>query len=114
MQIQVNTDAHVQGDTALIGWVERELQQRLGRFVDRLTRVEVHLRDSNAGRSGENDKHCVLEARLAGERPVAVHHEGERVAEAFHGAVERLRHTLEHALGRRLAARRRNVEPAPL
>jgi ribosome-associated translation inhibitor RaiA len=100
MQIQLNTDANVQGRDSLAAWVEGELKKELQRFADHITRVEVHLSDASATRIGEADKRCKLEARLAGRQPVAVSHDAAKVADAFHGAVNRLQRKLDTALGR--------------
>jgi len=100
MQIQLNTDANVQGRDSLAAWVESELKKELQRFADHITRVEVHLSDASATRIGETDKRCKLEARLAGRQPVAVSHDAAKVADAFHGAVNKLQRKLDTALGR--------------
>ena len=100
MQIQLNTDNHVHGEASLADWAERELRDRLQRFVDHVTRIEVHLSDIKRARVGEHDKRCKLEARLAGRQPVAVHHDAGKVADALHGAADKLARALDSALGR--------------
>jgi len=112
MQIQLNTDTHVQGDDSMAQWVEREIKDRLGRFSEQITRIEVHLRDTSAAHATAHDKRCVIEARMAGRSPLAVTHDAEKVADALHGAAEKLARTLDTTLGRERAARRRAV-PAP-
>jgi hypothetical protein len=110
MQIQINTGNHVQGDEALNAWAEQELRDRLGRFGDSITRVEVHLSDVNGARLGGEDKRCKLEARLAGRQPVVVSHDAGKVADALFGAVDKLQRLLDTALGRtRDAAGRSSV-----
>jgi hypothetical protein len=100
MQIQLNTDKHVQGDDALSAWVDAELRERLGRFGDHLTRIEVHLSDINGARAGDQDKRCKLEARLAGRQPVVVSHDAGKVADAMFGAADKLQRMLDTTLGR--------------
>lgn len=107
MQVQLNTDANVQGRDSLAAWAERELNDKLARFRDRITRIEVHLSDASAPRIGAQDKRCVIEARLARRRPIAVSHDAGKVADAFHGAADKLVRALDTALGRARAARRR-------
>lgn len=107
MQIQLNTDNHVQGQDSLAEWAERELKNKLARYRDQITRIEVHLSDENGGRVGEQDKRCKLEARLAGHQPVAVSHDAGKVAEALNGAAEKLLRLLETTLGRKRDARGR-------
>lgn len=100
MQIQVNTDGHIQRSAALAEWVERDVQDKLARFGENITRIEVHLSDMGNGRNGEADKRCLLEARLAGRTPVAVSHDAAKVADAVHGASDKLVRALDSALGR--------------
>lgn len=114
MQIQLNTDKHVQGDTSLQAWAERELRERLGRFGDHITRIELHLSDIDGARGGARDKRCKLEARLAGRQPVAVSHDAGTVAEAMFGAADKLQRLLDTALGRtRDAAGRELLRDGP-
>lgn len=64
MQIQVNTGHHVEGGEELTRQIEGVVEGALGRFSDRITRVEVHLTDENGSqKSGDSDKQCVMEAR---------------------------------------------------
>jgi len=108
MQIQLNTDHHVNADARLAAWAEGELRQRVARHQDQLTRIEVHLSDVNADRRDGHDKRCVLEARPAGRRPVAVSHEAANVAEALTGAADKLLRRLDHDQGRRHDAHARD------
>lgn len=100
MQIQVNTDHNVEGHEALIHWIESEVNHTLGRFSDHVTRVEVHLSDENSGKSGDNDKRCLIEARLAAHQPLAVSHHAGSLNDAFSGAAEKMKRSLESTLGR--------------
>ncbi|BAL94672.1 HPF/RaiA family ribosome-associated protein [Rubrivivax gelatinosus] len=100
MQVQVNTDNHVQNDDTLAAWAEREIKAKLERFGDAVTRVEVHLADVNASRAGDADKRCTLEARLAGRQPVAASHDAQRVADAFTGALDKLLRVVDSTLGK--------------
>jgi ribosome-associated translation inhibitor RaiA len=100
MQIQVNTDHNLEGREALIHWVEAEVRQILDRFSDHITRVEVHLSDENSGKSGGDDKRCLMEARISSRQPLAVHHHAGSLNDAFSGAAEKMKRSLESALGR--------------
>lgn len=100
MIVQVNTDKNVEGHRELAGRVEAEVTTKLARYSDQLTRVEVHLGDENAGRSGATDKRCTVEARPAGRQPVAVTHHAATPEEACRGAVGKLRNVLESTFGR--------------
>ena len=100
MQIQVHTDASIEGGDRLLSHVEAEIGSALSRFSDRLTRVEVHLGDENAAKSGGIDKRCMLEARPTGQQPVAVTHYAATVEESVTGAAQRLNNLLTSKFGR--------------
>ena len=101
MQIQVNTDNHIQGDARLIEYVEGIVTDALDRFGDRITRVEVHLTDQNSrNKAGGNDKRCVLEARLSHKQPVSVSHDADTVKESLHGAADKMEKLLDHTIGK--------------
>ena len=100
MQVQVNTDDHIQGGEALAQWVRDEVSSRLTRFKDHLTRLEVFLTDVDGAKSGVNDKRCRLEARVASRQPVTVTAEADKMAAAFIAAVDKLARALDTDLGR--------------
>lgn len=100
MHIQVNTDDTIEGREALRAQVEATVESALERFAGQLTRVEVHLGDENAGRSGPGDTRCAMEARPAGQQPVAVTHNAATLEEASAGAAQKLARLLDSRLGR--------------
>lgn len=101
MHIQVNTDNHIECGEELTREVEAVVEGALGRFGDRITRVEVHLTDENSrSKSGDNDKRCVMEARLAGLQPITVSDDGSTLDLALNGAADKLEKTLKRTLGR--------------
>lgn len=108
MQIKVTTDHNIDATGELIGQVEAAVGESLGHFRNRLSRVEVHLGDENAGKSGADDKRCVLEARPVGQKPVAVTNRASTLDEAWRGALNKLKRLLEARFGR-LDARKRKA-----
>jgi ribosome-associated translation inhibitor RaiA len=100
MQVQVNTDDHIQGGESLAQWITDESKSRLSRFQDHVTRLEVFLSDLDAGKSGANDKRCRIEARVTGRQPITVTDEADKMANAFIGAVDKLARALDTDLGR--------------
>jgi len=100
MQIEVTTDNNVDGNDALTARVAAEVTAGLSRFSDQLTRVEVHLGDENADKGGLADKRCMIEARPAGQQPVAVTNHGATVEEASNGALRKLTSLLDSQFGR--------------
>jgi hypothetical protein len=100
MQVQVNTDRNIQGSDALAAQAAAVVEGALGRFVDQVTRVEVHLRDENAGKGGGDHKRCLMEARLEGRQPTAVTHRAATVGAAMDGAAGKLARAIGSTLGR--------------
>ena len=62
---------------ALQNYVTEHVEHAMRHCKDRFTRVEVHLHDDNAAKSGPNDKRCVMEARPAGFDPIVVEATGD-------------------------------------
>ena len=101
MQIQVETDNHIEGRQQLTGHVETVLREALGRFGERLTHVEAHLGDAiGVDKPNAGDKRCLLEARVAGVKNVAVSNQAANLHQAIEGAVAKLRHALDSAVGK--------------
>jgi len=100
MNIQINTDNNVQHDDSVVRHVEAMVEQHLGRYTPQLARVEVHLRDENAGKGGARDKHCLMEARLDGRPPVTASDDAGELAVAITGAAKKLQRALDSALGK--------------
>jgi len=101
MQVQVNTDNHIEGGAELTREIEMLVGGALGRFSDWITRVEVYLSDENSSsKSSDSDKRCIIEARPAGLRPLSVGHQAATVAQALDGAVEKLARLLDDTAGR--------------
>ena len=91
MIIQVNTDNHIEGRDELAAEVESVVDNSMANYRDQITRVEVHLSDENSlVRGGDNDKRCVMEARLKGRNPIAVTHKAGTLALAVEGAANKL------------------------
>lgn len=102
MQIQINTDNNIAGHEALSQEVEAVLRAALDRFSDKITRLEVHLSDvDSAAKSGTMDKRCVLEARLSGWQPLAVHEQAATIDQAVSGAASKMVSLLESEIGKR-------------
>jgi ribosome-associated translation inhibitor RaiA len=100
MQVQLNTDRQITVDDELTHRVEAVVESALGRFADQITRVEVHLSDENSQKGGDDDKRCLLEARLAGLEPMAVSHQAATLPQAIDGAAQKLERVIESTLGR--------------
>jgi ribosome-associated translation inhibitor RaiA len=113
MRVQVNTDNHIPGHEAMAARVRGVVESALSRFSGRITRVEVHLSDEDGNKNGQNDKRCMMEARLEGHQPVAVTHQAATLDEAVDGAAGALTRSIEHLVGRLHDRRSRRTDPPP-
>jgi ribosome-associated translation inhibitor RaiA len=100
MQILINADSHIKGGDSATEQVQSIVEAAVDRFESRITRIEVHLSDTNGPKHGDRQKRTVIEARVGGLRPIAVAHEAPNLLEAIEGAAQKLKHALEHTLGR--------------
>lgn len=100
MQVHVNTDNHIHGREDVVALAQTSVEGAVGRFRDRITRVEAHLSDTNSHKTKGDDIRCVLEARLAGLQPIAVSHQAPTIELALSGAAEKLERSVENTLGR--------------
>ena len=100
MKIQINSDKQITMDSNLRIVLEAELKRALERFEGRLTRIEVHLSDVNSSKPGLFDKHCAIEARPAGHKPVSVTHAAATVESATRGAAGKLKRLLDTSFGK--------------
>ena len=100
MTIQFNSDksltVHAEYEAGLSGMLNDELN----RFSEYITRLEVHLSDENGSKEGQNDKRCLLEARIKGRKPIAVTDDGNTYDLAVSGATEKLKASLDKITGR--------------
>jgi hypothetical protein len=47
MQVQFNSDSSVMGTENVAERIEASVREKLARFEERLTRIEIHVRDEN-------------------------------------------------------------------
>jgi len=100
MKIQFNTGKNVVGSEELMTSVTYLLNEELSRFSHQITRLEVHLSDEDGIKDGQNDKRCMLEARLEGLRPIAVTDHANTYEQAVKGATKNMKTSLETIIGR--------------
>jgi len=100
MQIQTNTDHNIEGREGLSTHVSNVVEHALGHVRNQITRVEVHLTDENGSKGGQDDKRCVMEARLEHHQPVVVTHHAASLHQAVDGAAHKLTRVLDSTLGR--------------
>lgn len=101
MIIQVHMDNHLRGSQDWTAHVESVVAAAVDRFGGQVTRVEVHFSDETGGtKEKADDKRCLLEARLAGMKPISVSNDASNLEEALAGAADKLEKTLERSLGK--------------
>jgi len=100
MKIQINTDHNVEGHEALAAHIRGVVESALSSVNDHITRVEVHLTDDSGNKDTQNDKRCVMEARIQGRQPVAVTHHSSSLHQAVDGAADKLSRLVGKTVGR--------------
>ena len=100
MQIQVNSDSSIERHEPLTKHVETVVKNTLHHFSEHVTRVEVHLSDTNGQKSGDADNRCLMEARLQGHQPIAVSDHAATLHQSIQGAADKLKRSLDSTLGR--------------
>lgn len=99
MQIEIEPE-RIHVTEALEQHVRDSLSAIDRRWGDRITRVTMHLKDINSAGKGGIDKHCTLEARPAGLKPVAAENTAADAYDAVKGAAAKLEKVLEQTIER--------------
>jgi ribosome-associated translation inhibitor RaiA len=101
MQVQVQTDNHIENRDDLARYVEGVVAGAADRFRDQITSVQVHLHDDNSpGKGSLDDFSCLMEARLAGTKQVAVSHHADNLHIAINSAAGKLTRALDSHFGK--------------
>ena len=100
MKIQINTDKHIQGTEKLEAYASEKINKSLTRFSDKITRIEVHLSDQNADKTGKDDIHCKIEARMKKLQPITVIGRNSAKEKALNDAVNKMKAALDTAVGK--------------
>ena len=100
MTIQFNTANNIHGSETMNSRLSDVIAEKLNRFSEYITRIEAHLSDLNGDKEGQNDKQCVLEARLQGLQPSAVTNYAGTYDEAVTGAITKLKSSLDTTIGK--------------
>jgi hypothetical protein len=100
MLIEVRTDGNINGSVQFSDYVEAEVRTALHRYGDRIRQIDVHLSDAVGNKTGHDDKCCMIEARRDGHEPIVVTHRETSMNQAIHGAVHKLKKSVDSALGK--------------
>jgi len=98
--IQIYADNQVESDAERNLILEKQVRQRLARFEERITDVEVHLSDVNGSKGGHGDLRCTIEARVNGIDPIAVAEHGTSIDRAVNAAAKTAVRALDRQLGK--------------
>jgi ribosome-associated translation inhibitor RaiA len=102
--IEVRTGSSVKGSAGLDAFAEKIVTGGLSRFMPRVTRIDVHLSDANAERTGGDDKRCQIEVRPASQQPVSATATAATIEKALTSAVSKMKRLLAKRLDRRVRA----------
>ena len=92
MQILLHSDPNTDGSRLMAEHLTAVVKDALGRFGDRITRVEAHLSDANGqAKTGSHAIHCTMEARLIGLDNIVVKEHADSAHQAIDGAVRKLK-----------------------
>lgn len=101
MQVLLHADKNTDGSSAMAEHLNTVVQDALGRFGDRVTRVEAHLSDVNGeARIGPADILCLFTARLIGEETVVAQEQALNAHQAISGAMRKLKRAVGEAVAR--------------
>jgi len=100
MTIQFNADNNLTIHEEFRDKLKDQLSDELNRFSEYITRLEVHFSDENGHKDGQNDKRCMLEARVQGRQPIAVTADANNYELAVDASVEKLKSSLDSVFGR--------------
>lgn len=100
MTIQFNTDKNIHGSETLEAEVIEKVKHGLEYFDQHVSRVEVHLSDQNAHKTGGDDIQCTLEARIEGAQPIAVTSTDGDKGKAVDLAIKKMKSALDTRIGK--------------
>jgi len=100
MTVQINTGENLENNVRTEEYYSERVVKELDRFAEYLTRVEVHFADTNAGKSGPDDKKCTIEARMRGRDPLAVTAQSDKIEKAFDAALDKAKASMTTIVGK--------------
>ena len=100
MDILLNTDKNIDGTETLKSFVSEKIGSSLKHYDDKITRIEVHLSDQNADKTGVDDIQCKIEARIEGKQPVVVVNKSDTKEKALDAALDKMKATLSSIIGK--------------
>jgi ribosome-associated translation inhibitor RaiA len=101
MQVLLHHDSNTEGSHLMAEHLQTVVGAAMGRFGERVTRVEAHLSDADSdARNSPEGIHCTLDARLVGLDAVIVKDHAGNAHQAIEGALRKLKRAVGAALGK--------------
>lgn len=101
MQILLHSGPNTDGSHGMAEHLDAVVKAAMGRFGERVTRVEAHLSDVDGQtKSSVADIHCTLEARLLGLDAVVVKEQAGNAHQAIEGALRKLKRAVGEAIAK--------------
>ena len=101
MQILLHVDTNSDGSPAMTQHIEDVVNAALGRFGERVTRVDVHLSEAEGhALTSAGSIRCTLEARVVGLETIFVTDHADDAHRAIEGGVRKLKRAVGAAIGK--------------
>ena len=114
MQVLLHSDPNTDGGHLMAEHLTTVVRDALGRFGDRITRVEAHLSDVNGqAKTGSQAIHCTMEARLIGLDNIVVKEHADSAHQAIDGAVRKLKRAADTEFAKHDDRHQRSRSEAP-
>ena len=114
MQVLLHSDPNTDGSQPMADHLSTVVKEAMGRFGERITRVEAHLSDVNGhAKTGSNTIHCTLEARLIGLDNIVVKEHADSAHQAIDGAVRKLKRAVDTEIAKHEDRHPRQKSDAP-
>jgi len=113
MQVIINHDNHIDLAAATLDSLAEDVSDSLKNVSDRVTRVEVHLKDQNSSsKNSPDDIRCLIEARVRGKQPISAEARGDNVNHALTAACDSIERRLSSILDKDRTQRRHSQRDA--
>lgn len=107
MRVQINIHGDKDVSAEVQAEIEEMLRDKLERFGDLFTRVEIYVNRNESAHAQMDVYQCGIEGRAAGKPPIKVHHTARRPDLAAEGAVVKLITATERRVARKRTVSRK-------
>lgn len=107
MRVQINIHGDKDVSPEVRAEIEEMLRNKLERFGDLFTRLELHIARNESEHARMDVYLCGIEGRAAGKKPIKVHHGARRPDLAAEGAVVKLITATERRVARKRTVSRK-------